>query len=302
MKNQRRTEIKVGITVVLGILVFVWVFGWAKNLTIGSDRKIILVKFSSVAGLEIGDPVTINGVRKGYVDDIRINGNQVVTQLNLEKDIAVKADAKYVVMMLDLMGGKKVEITPGSSQIDVDYSKMQQGEFVGDIASAMAMLGSVQSDLVDVIKDVKISLAGVNKILSDQQFNNDFKTSLSNLARLTNNLNTLIKNNSSEINKLLKTSNDLAGNVNSFVQSNRDSITQTLGSIQEVLKQSKELLSKVNSIVDQTNTSQNNLGKILKDPELLNDLKATITNAKDLTRILVEQLKAKGIEVNAHIF
>jgi phospholipid/cholesterol/gamma-HCH transport system substrate-binding protein len=302
MKNQRRTEIKVGITLVLGILIFVWVFGWAKNLTIGSNRKEFNVLFNSVAGLEVGDPVTINGVRKGYVKDIRVSGNQVLTLLNMEMDISIKTDAKYVVMMLDLMGGKKVEITPGSSNKEIDYTQLQQGQFVGDIASAMAMLGSVQTDLVDVIKEVKISLAAVNKTLNDQQFNNDLKTSLSNLASLTNNLNTLIKNNSGDINRLLKTSNDLAGNVNSFIQLNRDTITQTLGSIQEVLKQSKELLKKVSSLVDQTNSSQNNLGKILNDPDLVNDIKETITHAKELTRILVEQLKAKGIEVNAHIF
>ncbi|OGV91759.1 MAG: ABC transporter substrate-binding protein, partial [Melioribacter sp. RIFOXYB12_FULL_38_5] len=212
MKDQRKTEIKVGITVVLGILIFVWVFGWAKNLTVGSERKEISVKFSSVAGLEIGDPVTINGVRKGYVDDILIKGNEVVTVLNLEKEVNLKTDATFSVMMLDLMGGKKIEVNPGSASEEIDYIKMQNGEFLGDIASAMAMLGTVQNDLVDVIKEVKVTLSSVNKTLTDQQFNNDLKTSVSNLVELTENLNSLIKANSGEINKLLKSGNELAQN------------------------------------------------------------------------------------------
>lgn len=302
MRDQRKTEIKVGITVVLAILIFLWIFGWAKNLTVGSERKEVSVKFSSVAGLEIGDPVTINGVRKGYVDDILINGNLVITKLNLEKDITLKVDAKFSVMMLDLMGGKKIEVNPGSSDQEIDYNTMQNGEFVGDIASAMAMLGTVQNDLVDVIKEIKVSLGAVNKTLTDQQFNNDLKSSVSNLVELTEDLNTLIKTNSGEINKLLKSGNQLAQNANDFISSNKDSISQTLTAVKDVLKESKTMLTKVNSLIDQTNKSENNLGKILNDPKLLEDIKESISHVKDLTRILVEQLKAKGIEVNAHIF
>ncbi|MDP2038466.1 MAG: MlaD family protein [Ignavibacteria bacterium] len=302
MKDQRKTEIKVGITVVLAILIFVWVFGWAKNLTVGSERKEISVKFSSVAGLEIGDPVTINGVRRGYVDDILIKASEVVTILNLEKEINLKTDAKFSVMMLDLMGGKKIEVYPGSASDEIDYNKLQDGEFLGDIASAMAMLGTVQNDLVDVIKEVKITLSSVNKTLTDQQFNNDLKTSVGNLVELTENLNSLINANSGEINKLLKNGNELATNVNDFIIANRDSISQTLSAVQDVMKESKTMLVKVNTLIDQTNKSENNLGKFLNDPELLKDIKESISHVKDLTRTLVEQLKAKGIEVNAHIF
>lgn len=302
MKDQRKTEIKVGLTVVLGILIFVWVFGWAKNLTVGKERKEINVIFSSVAGLEIGDPVTINGVRKGYVDDITIKNEVVITKLNLDSDISLKTDSKFSVMMLDLMGGKKIEVHPGISSDEIDYSKMQKGEFVGDIATAMAMLGSVQNDLVDVIKEIKISLNSVNKTLTDQQFSNDLKSSVSNLVQLTENLNSLINANSGEINKLLKSGNELTNTVTDFVKSNRDSISVTLSAVHTVLEESKSMLSKVNALIDQTNKSENNLGKILYDPELFESIKLSINQVKELTRILVEQLKSKGIEVNAHIF
>jgi phospholipid/cholesterol/gamma-HCH transport system substrate-binding protein len=302
MKDQKKTEIKVGITVLFGLLIFIWVLGWAKNWTINSQRKFVNVEFSSVAGLEIGDPVTINGVRKGYVDEIAIQGNKVKTLLNLPKDVVLKNDAKFSVMMLDLMGGKKVEINPGVGSNDLDYSTIQLGEFYGDIASAMAMLGTVQNDLVEVIKEVKISLSAINKTLTDQKFSSDLKTSVSNLTLLTDNLNKLVLNNKVEINQLLKSGNELTKNANDFLKTNRDSISATISSINGVLNISKDLLIKVNDFMDKTNKNQNNLGRILNDPDLMNDLKATIQQAKELTRILMEQLKSKGLEVNAHIF
>ena len=301
MKDQRKTEIKVGITVLLGLIIFLWVLGWAKNWTVNSQRKEIIVEFSSVAGLEVGDPVTINGVRKGYVDDIKISGSKVITLLNLPSDIIIKEDAKFSVMMLDLMGGKKIEVNSGSSSNELDYKKLQQGNFEGDVASAMAMLGSVQNDLVDVIKEVKVSITALNKTITDERFTSDLKTSVANLSKLTDNLNRLIVNNKDEISQLLKSGNELTKNVNSFLETNRDTITLTINSVHDVLKTSKEVLIKINDFMDKTNTNQNNLGKLLNDSGLMDDLKATIQQAKELTKILIEQLKSKGFKVDADV-
>ncbi len=301
MKDQRKTEIKVGITVLAGIIIFLWVFGWAKNITVNANRKELLVEFSSVSGLEIGDPVHINGVRKGYVDNITIKGSKVITLLDLDSDVLLKEDAAFSVMMLDLMGGKKVEVYPGIAANDLDYKKLQQGVFVGDIATAMAMLGTVQNDLVDVIRDVKVSLNLLNQTIGDPKFTNELKIVVSNLTLFTENLNTLLKNNSTEIGKLLKSGNELAANINDLVKTNRDSISQTITAVHDALKTSKELLNKVNAFMEQTDKSQNNLGRLLNDPDLMNDLKMSIQQVKELTKLLIEQLKAEGINVEAHI-
>lgn len=301
MKDQRKTEIKVGVTVLLGLIILLWIYGWAKNWTVSSQRKEVSVEFSSVSGLEVGDAVTVNGVRKGYVDDIKISGDKVVTLLNIPSDIIIKEDAKFSVMMLDLMGGKKIEIKPGSSSNELDYKKLQQGSFEGDVASAMAMLGSVQNDLVDVIREVKVSITSLNKAITDEKFTSDLKTSVENLTKLTDNLNKLVVNNKDEISKLLKSGNELAKNVNSFLETNRDTITLTINSVHDVLKTSKEILSKVNDFMDKTNKNQNNFGKLLNDSGLMDDLKATIQQAKELTKIIIEQLKSKGFKVDADV-
>jgi len=301
MRDQRKTEIKVGVTVIVGLLIFFWIYGWAKNFTINSQRKDLSVEFTSVAGLSEGDPVTVNGVKKGYVKKIVLINGKVTTLLNFDPDVFLAQDAKFSVMMLDLMGGKKVEVNPGLSDKSLDYSKIQQGSFVGDIATAMAMVGTVQNDLVDVIREVKVSLTALNNTLADQKFSNDLKSSVANLAQLTQGLNTLIQNNSAEISKLLKNGTELTKNTNDFIVSNRDSISQTISSVHSALKASKELLSKVNDFMDKTDKSQNNLGKFLNDTTLVDDLKASIQQVRELTKLLVDQLKANGIEIHAHV-
>ena len=301
MKDQRKTEIKVGITVIVSVIILLWIFGWAKNITVNSGRKEVNVAFDNVAALEVGDPVAVNGVRKGYVDDIKIDGERVFVLINLDADVVLKEDAQFYVMMLDLMGGKKVEISPGIAPNELDYSAPQKGEFKGDIASAMAVFGSVEKDLVDVIREVKVTLTAVNSTLTDQQFNSDLKTSVGNLVLLTENLNELISQNKDEINKLLNSGIELSNSVNNFIKTNQDSISQTITSLKQTLEHSKTLIAKVNELIDKTNKSENNLGKFLNDPEMMNDIKTSIGKLKELTQLLVDQLKNEGLKVKADI-
>ena len=91
MKNERKTEIRVGLTVLVGILVFIWILGWAKNFSLQSNEQSVKVRFSNVSGLEIGDQVTVNGMRKGYVKEMIVEPNNVVVELSIDNDIKLKA-------------------------------------------------------------------------------------------------------------------------------------------------------------------------------------------------------------------
>ena len=112
MKDQRKTEIKVGITVIVGIFIFLWILGWAKNISITSSYRPVLVKFDNVTGLELGDNVLVNGLRKGFVKDMEINEDHVLVTLSINKDVDLRDDAQFSISMLDLMGGKKVGVFP----------------------------------------------------------------------------------------------------------------------------------------------------------------------------------------------
>lgn len=301
MKDQRKTEIRVGFTVLIGVIIFLWILGWAKNITVNADRKIVNVEFSSVAGLEVGDPVAINGVRKGYVDVIEIKDGKVFVIINLDNDVVLKEDAKFSIMMLDLMGGKKVEVTPGFTGKELDYSVIQKGETLGDVASAMAVFGKVQEDLVDVIREVKISLSYLNKTIADEEFEENLKASVNNLKVLTQNLNSVLLENKDEINKLLKSGNEFTKNLNSFISDNKDTIQQTLTSLKETLESSKTLISKVNDFMTKVDNGENNLGKMMNDKEIMDDLKTSLQNLKELSILLLEQLKGKGLKVEADV-
>ncbi len=302
MKDERKTEIKVGLTVLIGILFFIWILGWAKNFSLQSNEQIIKVNFENVSGLEIGDQVTVNGLKKGYVKEMKVEPNKVIIELSIEKDIKLKEDATFAISMLDLMGGKKVEVFPGVSDKSFDETKIAEGKFYADIPSVMSLFGSVQDDLVTVLKDVKISLHSMNKYLTDEQLNTNVRNSISNLNELTKKINIILSENQNNIKVLTKNALELTEKSNEMISSNKGNVEELLRNLKSVFQKSDTLLSDLNSISKETRNKQNNLGKLLYDETVITDLKQTLKQVNELTSILIEQLKHDGINVDANIF
>jgi len=302
MKDQRKTEIRVGITVLLGVIICLWIFGWAKNFSLTPTENTLKVKFNNTSGLEIGDPVTVNGVRKGFVEDLKIDGENVIVTLNVDNNIHLKEDARFAVSMLDLMGGKKVEISPGTSPNEIDYTKIQEGLFYADVPQVMSMVGAFQEDFTSAISDIKITLTSLNNYLTDQQLNQDIKSSMSNLSEVTKKLNILIDENQNSLKQLTSNSAELTEEAKKFLETNKEKMNASIDELQSVLKNTDNLIVKLNKFTDEMNAKQNNLGKIIYDEKIYEDLTQSLKQLNELTKLMLQQLKEDGLKIDADIF
>ena len=302
MRDQRKTEIKVGVLTIIGIIIFLMIFGWAKDIQIfGEDQK-VNIKFPSVAGLEVGDRVTVFGIRKGHVDKIDLINNEVIVTAVLDRGTKLYNNAEISIMMLDMMGGKKIEIDPGDSGELMDLSQIQQGKFVGDLATAMAALSEVQDDLVGVVAETKKTMSSINKLFSDEKLQSELKSSVSNLNKLTKKLAFIVDKNEEGFKQLIENGNQLAESANTLIIDNSESIKTTVKEMESVVKNSNSLISKLDKLTGEISNKENNIGKLLYDEKLVDDLKITIEQVKLLTEILINQLQNEGVNVDAHIF
>jgi len=301
MKDQRKTEIKVGITVIVSLIIFLWILGWAKNFSFTSNERTLEIEFNNAAGLEVGDYVTVNGVRKGNVQDIEIKANEVLVKAAISNEVNLRKDAKFYIAMVDLMGGKKIDIKPGVSQSPLDYNKIQQGSFNADIPAVMSLVGSMQDDLISTLKEVKVTLSSLNNYLTDKKLNENVKMSLANLNKLTQKLNLMIDENRSNINKLASNSVELTEDAKNFMKNNQDEISNSIKEASNVLSKTDSLMTKLNEFSNEVKDQQNNLGKIMYDKNLYTNLSQSIKQVDELTKLLLEQLKKEGLKVDAKI-
>lgn len=301
MKDERKTEIKVGLTVILAIICLVFIISWAKNISVAANRKLLTVRFQSVSGLEIGDQVTVSGVRKGYVEDIVTDKTTVLAKVSLDPDITIKKDAVFRVEMLDLMGGKKIEIAPGSDNSEIDFSAVANGEFSADIPSVMRTVGTMTQDMPEMMASLKVTLNELKNTLTDEELKNNLKTTVAQLKEVTTSLNVFINKNSSNMATLIATSKDVMQESKELIKKNGPEIEKTLQNIQTVSENSNELLKKLDSFLVETKDQKNNLGKALYDDTLLKETKALVTSIQETLKILNNQLKNDGVNVRAKI-
>lgn len=301
MKDQRKTEIRVGVTVAVGIIIFIWILTWAKNCSLASKEKTLQVRFDNVSGLEIGDYAMVSGVRKGVVDDLQAVDNKVIVLLALDNDVKLNKDAAFSIAMLDLMGGKKVDINPGKSDEPLDFSEVQNGTFTADIPAVMSMLGTVQQDVTVLISDMKTSLNAINGYLTDETLNRDIRTTVSNLRSLTSQMNQLIIENRANFNKLASNSAELSEEANNFLKENKEGLKASLGDFKSIMNKTDALVTKVNTFTDQIMNQQNNIGKLVYDKEVFENLQNSLKQLNELSKLILEQLKGEGFKVDADV-
>ncbi len=301
MKDQRKTEIRVGVTVAVGIIIFIWILTWAKNCSLASKEKMLQVRFDNVSGLEIGDYAMVSGVRKGVVDDLQAVDNKVIVVLSMDKDVKLNKDAAFSIGMLDLMGGKKVDIYPGTSNEPLDFSEVQNGTFTPDIPAVMSMLGTAQQDITTLISDMKTSLNAINGYLTDETLNRDIRTTVSNLRSLTSQMNQLIIENRANFNKLASNSAELSEEANNFLKDNKEGMKASLEDFKSIMNKTDALVTKVNTFTDQIMNQQNNIGKLVYDKEVFENLQSSLKQLNELSKLILEQLKGEGFKVDADV-
>jgi len=302
MRNPRATEIKVGITVLLGLLVFIWVLGWAKNFTLSSFDNQVKVKFDKVSGLEIGNNVTVNGVRKGHVKDFVIQGSSVIVTLSISNDVILKKDAAFALESTDLMGGRKIEVYPGNSSEDLDLSLVHQGNYITDIAGMISLFSDIQDKISIIANESVKTLRGINSLLEDKTFIEGLRTSITNLNSVTAKLDKVLTENQQNIKEITENTKEITAETKILIKENKDNVERTLANLNTVMLKSDSLMTSLNYLTQETISGGNNLGKLLYNDSLYYNLIHTMDTITELTKLIKLQLETDGLKVDAYIF
>jgi phospholipid/cholesterol/gamma-HCH transport system substrate-binding protein len=114
--NYTRTEVLVGLFVLIGLACLGYLaIKLGKLEVMGSSGYNVYADFSTVAGLKLGDPVEIAGVRVGRVEKIRLADDRARLEMRIDQSVKLQDDVIASVRARGLIGDKFVLITPGAS-------------------------------------------------------------------------------------------------------------------------------------------------------------------------------------------
>ena len=114
--NQTRTEIIVGVFVLAGLVCLGYLaIRLGKVELFGTQGYVVFADFVSVAGIKLGDPIEIAGVRIGKVEAIGLADDRARLTLRVSEGIKLQDDVIASVRARGLIGDKFVLVTPGAS-------------------------------------------------------------------------------------------------------------------------------------------------------------------------------------------
>ena len=254
---KKAVELKVGIVVILGGILFVATILWLQGFQFRQEHKRIDVTFEDVGGLKRGDPVTVSGVNKGKVARVNLERTGVMAELVIEADAFLHSDARFIVQNYGLMGERFVYIEPGKSGEPLDLSKVQKGETDPGTAELIGLFGQTIEDVRDILADIKSTVAS--------------EKNLKNLVNLASSLN------------------DLSIKLNDFFLDNKGSIKKTFTNIEDATE-------KLSAIIDTTSikfdSTLDNFANASTTLNMLADSISVITSS--ITRFLTDIEEGKG--------
>jgi virulence factor Mce-like protein len=147
-------NVKLGIFVTATIVVFLFVLVFVANLRLFRDEHpYYLVTDQSVAGLEVGSPVTMRGVHVGRIESIQLDDrtfDRVHVVLAIDGDVLIPLDAKALIQLSGLTGMRVIDIAEGSTHAGV----MPPGSEIPVGETTLAMLETRAEEMAERANEI----------------------------------------------------------------------------------------------------------------------------------------------------
>jgi phospholipid/cholesterol/gamma-HCH transport system substrate-binding protein len=309
--TEQRTNLKVGLTVLIGIVLLLLGIAWGKGWDFTGRDSIVQAVFPTAGGLEVGDPVTINGVKTGRVSAIQLRREDVVVSMEFDKQVDIRRDAKASIMMLELMGGKKIELLSGSSPDRLPASVPIQGSYEGDISTLVAMVASLSETLRSVTGRADTLFASLNTLFEGDRLQQNIERTLgkaeaamTSVDRAAGRADRLLAENAPGLRRTLSEAEEALHALNDMVRENRpalrafiDTSAYTMTSARATLLQADRLLKSLDSMLA-PKPGGSLLNRLLNDPGFAQRFDSALTSVTKLS----EQIRLQGLDANIRFF
>lgn len=283
----RRTEIEVGLTVLVAVAVLLWGVTWLKEFQIQRSVKVWHVMFPQTGGLGPSDDVQVNGIKKGSVKSMSLMGDGVLVDLAIASDVTLTRDSRVTIRNLGLMGEKVIGVDLRSTgeawtAADTIPGGYEKGipEVMGDVALTIesvtqlsARLASLveatdkHGDLTGTLKNMRGASAELEATLKETRAS--LKTTLADFSAIGKTTKALTTDREAQLGKAI---DDFASGAAKL-----DRLSGRLDSLRAVL----------HNVATKVDRGDGTLGKLVNDRTLYSDVSATV----DSLRALIVDIK-----------
>lgn len=275
----RKKEIQIALVAIVGLVVLYFGLQFLKGLTVFSSDRNYYVKFKDISGLSASSPIYANGYRVGVVEEIiydYTNQDDIVAVVGLDNQMRLPKGSKAEIAS-DLLGNIKLELVLGPNPVDL----LEPGDTIygGPQKGALAMVSDMVPQIQAMLPKLDSILMNVNMLLSDPALKNSLQNIdhiTGNLTSTTNQLHAMASTLNQQLPGMVNNANGMLANANDLTRNLNDlDLAGTMAKVNNTLQNVEQMTAKLNS-------NEGTLGLLMRDPELYNNLNATMMHADSL--------------------
>ena len=294
-------EIKAGLIALLAIVGFVILFQFMKGKSLFTTDNIFFAKFDNVEGLAASNPVSINGLKVGQVDQIipvtdKDGKIHFVVKVTIDDGFEFSKKSTIEIFEPGLMSGKEMRVNLAYGQPMAKDGDTLSGSFTLSMMNNISsQVGPVKDQLQIVLKRVDSLTNNANQILNDgnkaeiKALLINFNRTVASFEGTSRQTNALLANNDPRVQKVLDNANLATLSAKTTIDKyGRVADEVDVQKLNKTIDKLSVTADKLNGVVSGIQNGEGSLGKLTKDEQLYNNLN---TSAENLNK-LIEDLKA----------
>lgn len=300
--TNRKNNIVVGLFVMLSVFILLFGVYFLKEATPGQKTDTYHVLFTQVSTLQNGDPVKVNGVKAGKVDDIALDGSRVRVTVKLNRGIRIPKDSDIRIQNIGLMGERQIGILLGQGQEAYAVGSNLTGTIDAGIAEAMGIAGEVFVEAETLVKSLR---AVMDSTVGKPEFVTTFNGLVRQTEDVSRRLGVFLDDIDPKVKRSLTNLEDASSQVRIILKEQEAPVRNIIQNGQEVSTKLKDVVEKADRVADEmnkllarANSDNSTLGAMLGDSTFYVELRSTLNSADSLFR----QIEKKGLDVNVNLF
>lgn len=292
-------EVKVGVTALVIILVFIWLYSFLKGKNLFSNTNHYYAVYNQINGLAESSPVEINGYKVGVVqsiDFVNDGSGRLIVKMSVAKGFNLPEKTVAKVTTATLIAGMKIKLVFGDGTGIYKNGDTIPGILEeGIITKFGGELVPIKEKVISMIEVLDSVLTSINSLINPELSKN-LSGSLSNLNRITKNLDESLGSKEDGLKSILadlsKFSNMLSDNSgklgNTF--NNLQNISDSLAAadLYTTVMNLKATLGRTSQLMDGLNNGKGTAGQLFTNDSLYINL----NNSMASLDLLLKDLKA----------